>query len=51
VRVVALSVASLPIILFAFMGTRYYLAAPLFVLGAALTVIVAVTLLAAAFVQ
>jgi hypothetical protein len=51
VRVIALSVASLPIILFALMGTRYYLVAPLFVLGAALTVIVAATLLAAAFVQ
>src|SRR6516162_5021855 len=51
VRVIALSVASLPIILFALMRTRYYLGAPLFVLGAALTVIVAVTLLVAAFVQ
>ena len=33
----------------ALMGTRYYFAAPLFVLDAALTVIVAVTLLVVAF--
>jgi hypothetical protein len=49
VRSIALSVATLPVILFALMGTRYYLAAPLFVLGAALTVVVAVTLLIVAF--
>src|SRR5438132_9312834 len=48
VRSIALSVATLPIILFALMGTRYYFAAPLFVLGAALTVIFAVTLLVVA---
>jgi hypothetical protein len=44
VRTTALSVATLPVALFALMGTRYYFAAPLFVLGAVLTVIVAVTL-------
>ena len=49
VRTTALSVAVLPVALFALMGTRYYFAAPLFVLGAALTVIVAVTLLVVAF--
>jgi hypothetical protein len=49
VRSTALSVATLPVILFALMGTRYYFAAPLFVLGAALTVVVAVTLLVVAF--
>jgi hypothetical protein len=49
VRTTALSVAVLPVALFALMGTRYYFAAPLFVLGAALTVTVAVTLLVVAF--
>ena len=49
VRTTAVAVATLPILLFALMGTRYYSHAPLFILGAALTVIVAVTLLAAAF--
>ena len=49
VRSIALSVATLPVILFALMGTSYYLAAPLFVLGAALTVTVAVILLIVAF--
>jgi hypothetical protein len=49
VRSTALSVATLPVILFALMGTRYYFDAPLFVLGAALTVVVAVTLLIVAF--
>src|SRR5438552_19082210 len=49
VRSIALSVATLPVILFALMGTRYYLAVPLFVLGAALTVVVAVTLFIVAF--
>ena len=49
VRAVALSVATLPILLFALMGKRYYFDAPLFVIGATLTVIVAVTLLAVAF--
>jgi hypothetical protein len=33
VRVIALSVAILPIILLALMGTRYYLSAPLFALA------------------
>src|SRR4029077_17997123 len=45
VRTTALSFATLPFALFALMGTRYYLDAPLFVLGSALTVIIAVTLL------
>jgi len=49
VRTVALAVATLPIALFALLGTRYYFDAPLFVVGATLTVIVAVTLLAVAF--
>jgi hypothetical protein len=39
----------LPVALFALMGTRYYFDAPLFILGAALTVVVAVTLLVVAF--
>jgi hypothetical protein len=51
VRTTALSVAALPIALFALMGTRYYFDAPLFVLGAALTVIIAVILLVVAFVR
>ena len=49
VRTTALSVATLPIALFALMGRRYYFDAPLFLVGAALTVIVAVTLLIVAF--
>ena len=49
VRTTALLVATLPVALFALMGTRYYFGAPLFVLGAALTVVVAVTLLVVAF--
>jgi hypothetical protein len=49
VRTTALSVATLPVALFALMGTRYYFDAPLFVVGAAVTVIVAVTLLIVAF--
>jgi hypothetical protein len=49
VRTTALSVATLAIALFALMGTRYYFDAPLFVLGAALTVAVALTLLVVAF--
>ena len=44
-----LSVATLPVALFGVMGTRYYFDAPLFVVGAALTVVVAVTLLLVAF--
>jgi len=51
VRTAALSVATFPVLLFALMGTRYYFNAPLFVVGAALTVIVAITLLVAAFVR
>jgi hypothetical protein len=49
VRTTALSVATLPVALFALMGTRYYFDAPLFVVGASVTVIVAVTLLIVAF--
>src|SRR6476659_6690757 len=49
VRTSALSVATLPVALFGLMGTRYYFDAPLFVVGTALTVIVAVTLLIVAF--
>jgi hypothetical protein len=49
VRTTALAVATLPIALVALMGMRYYVNAPLFVAGATLTVIVAVTLLAGAF--
>src|SRR5712671_371047 len=49
IRTTALSVATLPVALFALMGTRYYFAAPLFILGAALTVVVAITLLVVAF--
>jgi hypothetical protein len=51
VRTTALSFATLPFALFALMGTRYYLDAPLFVLGSALTVIIAVTLLVIAFLR
>jgi hypothetical protein len=51
VRTAALSVAALPVALFALMGTRYYFDAPLFVLGASLTVTVAVILLIVAFVR
>ena len=49
VRTTALSVATLPVALFALMGTRYYFDAPLFIVGAALTVVVAIALLVAAF--
>jgi hypothetical protein len=49
VRTSALSVATLPVALFGLMGTRYYFDAPLFVVGATLTVIIAVTLLIVAF--
>src|ERR1700736_1239120 len=49
VRTTALSIATLPVALFALMGTHYYFAAPLFVLGAALTISVPVTLLLVAF--
>jgi hypothetical protein len=51
VRTTALAVATLPIALITLMGTRYYFDAPLFVAGAALTVIVALTLLIGAFVR
>ncbi len=49
VRTTAVTVAMLPIALFVLMGKRYYLGAPLFVLGAALVVAAAVTLLVVAF--
>ena len=49
VRATALSVATLPILLFVLMGKRYYFDAPLFVVGATLTLFIAVTLLAVAF--
>jgi hypothetical protein len=48
VRATALTVATLPVTLLALMGVRYF-DAPLFVLGAALVVAAAVTLLVAAF--
>ena len=49
VRTTALAVVTLPIALFTLMGTRYYFDAPLFIVGAALTVVVAVTLVVIAF--
>src|SRR5258705_3751074 len=49
VRTTALSVATLPVALFPQMRTRDYFTAPLFVLRAALTVIVAVTMFLAWF--
>jgi hypothetical protein len=49
VRTVALTFATLPITLFVIMGTRYD--APLFVVGAVLTVVAAVILLVVAFVR
>src|SRR5213595_2164317 len=48
VRTTALTVATLPLTLLALMGVRYF-DAPLFVLGAALVVAAAATLLVAAF--
>ena len=48
VRATALTVATLPVTLLALMGVRYF-DAPLFVLGSALVVAAAATLLAAAF--
>ncbi len=48
VRTTAVTVAALPVTLLALMGVRYF-DAPLFVLGAALVVVAAVTLLLAAF--
>jgi hypothetical protein len=49
VRVVALSVATLPIVLISIMGARYFYDAPLFLVGAALAVVAALALLVAAF--
>jgi hypothetical protein len=49
VRTIAISIATLPVVLTVLMGTRYFLDAPLFVAGAALTVIATITLLVAAF--
>ena len=48
VRATALTVATLPITLVALMGSRYF-GAPLFVLGTALVVVAAATLIVAAF--
>ena len=48
VRTTAVTVATLPLLLLALMGTRYF-GAPLFVLGAMLVIAAAVTLLVAAF--
>ena len=48
VRMTALTIATLPVTLLALMGLRYF-DAPLFVLGAALVVAAAATLLVAAF--
>jgi hypothetical protein len=48
VRAIAVTVATLPITLFALMGRRYF-DAPLFVLGVALVIAAAVTLLLVAF--
>ena len=48
VRTTAVTVATLPVILLALMGFRYF-DAPLFVLGAALVTAAAVALLFAAF--
>jgi len=48
VRTTALTIATLPVTLLALMGVRYF-DAPLFVLGAALVVAAAATLLVAAF--
>jgi hypothetical protein len=49
VRTVSISAAALPIALFSLMGTRYFLDAPLFILGASLTVAAVLALLVAAF--
>jgi hypothetical protein len=48
VRATALTVAMLPVTLLALMGVRYF-DAPLFVLGTALVVVAAATLIVAAF--
>jgi hypothetical protein len=48
-RRVSVSAAALPIALFSLMGKPYFLDAPLFVLGAALTVAAVLALLVAAF--
>jgi ammonia channel protein AmtB len=49
VRTTAVTVATLPVTLLVLMGKRYYFDAPLFVVGVALVVGAAVTLLVAAF--
>jgi hypothetical protein len=49
VRTVSISAAALPIAIISLMGKPYFLDAPLFVLGAALTVVAALVLLVAAF--
>ena len=48
VRTIAVTVATLPLLLLVLMGTRYF-GAPLFVLGTMLVIVAAVTLLVAAF--
>lgn len=48
-RTGSVSAASLPSALFSLMGTPYFLYAPLFVLGAALTVVAVLVLITAAF--
>jgi hypothetical protein len=48
VRTTAVTVATLPLLLLALMGTRYF-GAPLFVLGTMLVIAAAVTLLVVAF--
>jgi hypothetical protein len=51
VRTVSISAASLPIAIFSLMGRPYFLDAPLFVLGVALTVAAVLLLLVAAFMK
>jgi hypothetical protein len=48
-RTGSVSAASLPSALFSLMGSPYFLYAPLFVLGAALTVVAVLVLITAAF--
>jgi hypothetical protein len=49
VRTVSVAATALPIALFSLMGKPYFLDAPLFVVGAALTVVAVLALLVAAF--
>lgn len=48
VRTTAITVATMPLVLLALMGTRYF-SAPLFMLGTGLVVVAAIILLLAAF--